>query len=94
MWLSLTSRSVNQVFAISAGLVMFLPWLIFLIASFFWSTFLEPQFGAAPFLARVAVWAAISLAIDLFVGWRWARPNLLYHFRDAVLQRFAKSERE
>jgi ABC-type transport system involved in cytochrome c biogenesis permease component len=94
MWLSLTSRSVNQVFAISTSLVMFLPWLIFLIASFFWSTFLEPQFGAAPFLAKVAVWAAISLAIDLFVGWRWARPNLLYHFRDAVLQRFAKTEPE
>ncbi|MDB6037360.1 MAG: hypothetical protein JWM99_1201 [Verrucomicrobiales bacterium] len=92
MWLSLVSRSVNQVFAICVGLVMFLPWLLFLITSFLWATFFEPQFGGTSFLTKVALWTIISLAIDLLVGWRWARPNLQYHFRDAVLQRFAKTD--
>jgi len=92
MWLSLTSRSMNQVFLVSFGLIMVLPWLLFSGATFIWSTFFEQGFGAISFGNKVCIWAIISLAIDLLVGWRWARPNLLYHFRDAVLQRFAKTE--
>ncbi len=92
MWLSLISRSVNQVFLVCVGLVMVLPWLLCAMATFIWLTVFEARFGALSFGTKVCIWAGISLAVDLLVGWRWARSNLLHHFRDAVLQRFAKAE--
>ncbi|HYE33738.1 MAG TPA: ABC transporter permease subunit [Methylomirabilota bacterium] len=96
LWNGLISRNLTQALLRAAGLILFLPWAIFLL-------FVGPG-GVFPrwmgfersgnsFAARMLIWTLLSLLISFACGY-WARRKLNTHFRAAVLARFSRAKRE
>jgi len=91
MWLGLIAPSANRAILVAIGVVLVLPWALYFGGGTVWETMRQhfhwrrvPRSSPLP----VYSWAIISLAIDIGVGYLWARSRLLRDFRSAAVEQF------
>ncbi|MBI3191134.1 MAG: ABC transporter permease subunit, partial [Pedosphaera parvula] len=87
MWFGLTARSTSQALTKTVLLLLALPWGLTLGGELLWDLFRSPYpFHASSRDVVIIFWLVSGLAVDLVVGFLWARSRLASRFRIVATQ--------
>ncbi|MGE4181273.1 MAG: ABC transporter permease [Limisphaerales bacterium] len=89
MWIGLRSGRFIRAYAETVGIVLFLPWVLFVLSLILGATLEDLTgfrgVGRSGYLSVLAWWALISVAVDLWVL-RFARRGLYGRFRELAAE--------
>jgi ABC-type transport system involved in cytochrome c biogenesis permease component len=87
---SMAARGINEAVVKSVGLVMVLPWALYLVAWPFWLDLVRRGLSGrrarwyGEFGHKMLFWFALSVLVDLVLLLAWARPQLLTQARQRI----------
>ncbi|MDB6028405.1 MAG: hypothetical protein JWM68_4628 [Verrucomicrobiales bacterium] len=98
MWLGLTARNTTRAISKAVMLVMLLPWIVFYLSSLGLDLAVQHiSISVSAELVRLwtgIYWSVLSLVAAYFVGFQWARKNLLRKFRLIATEQYQSRNKE
>ncbi len=91
LWLGLRAKNTGRAILIAVTLVLIVPWGLYTLAKIILDIllgFTGPPGNSIEFNAKVYLWFAIGLIIDVSLGFLWARRRVIRDFRDQAMQRY------